>query len=76
MFYKTETWKLLMLVAKIVDELKVAGSGNNAQSFMDTFNCKFKIGTIKSGPGNFRFFDFNIIQNEIMSMEMDENDKI
>lgn len=39
-FFKKKNGKLLLVVAKIVDDLKVAGVEYNAKLFLDEFNKK------------------------------------
>jgi len=45
----------VLIVAKIVDDIKAAGAGDYAHLFIEAFNDKFKLGTVKSGPGKMSF---------------------
>lgn len=66
LFKEIEAVKLVILVTHILDDLKVASSGNNSKSFLGTFHSNFKLGTIKRGPVNLMFFGLDILQNENM----------
>jgi len=76
LFYKREGGSLVLVVAKIVDDLKAAGKGRNAKQFLEEFNRRFKLGTINSGPGKLRFFGINTLQNEDFTIETDADDKM
>lgn len=64
--FKIEAGNLVLMVAKIVGDLKIAGRGTNAQQFLDKFHINLNLGAIKKGPGSLRSFCFNISQNEDM----------
>lgn len=76
LLYKKQDGKFVLLVAKILDDLKVAGHDNNAQLFLEAFDRKFKFGTVSHGPGQMRFFGINTVQHEDFSIETDAEDKI
>lgn len=76
LFYKRCDEELMVIVAKVVDDLKVAGSGDNAKVLIDQFNKKFKLGTVASGPGKLRFFGINTTQNEDMTICTNADDKL
>lgn len=76
LFYKYEDSKLCLIVAKVVDDIKAAGPGDNAVNFFSAFNQMFTLGTINSGPGNLRFFGINVVQQENMTVETNSDDKI
>lgn len=40
-FFKGDTGKLIMLLAKFGNDSKFVGSGNKAKLFLDTYNKKF-----------------------------------
>ena len=75
-FFKKENGKLVLLVAKIVDDLKVAGEGNRAQLFLEKFDEQFKFGNVNHGPGKLRFFGINTVQNTDHTIETDADDKM
>ena len=56
LFYQHENGQLVLLVAKIVDDMKAAGAGDRAQSFIKSFKDKFEVGTVVSGPGKNALF--------------------
>ena len=76
LFFKKEGGRLVLLVAKIVDDLKVAGEGNRAELFLEAFDKKFKFGNVNHGPGKLRFFGINTIQNTDHTIETDADDKM
>ena len=76
LFYRKEGRKLVLIVAKIVDDLKAAGSGNYAKSFIERFNENFHLGTVNHGPGKLRSFGINPVQNKNFTIKTDANDKI
>lgn len=41
---------VILIVAKIIDDMKAAGESDMARRFMDSFNKKFQIESISSGP--------------------------
>ena len=74
--FKKENGKLVLLVAKIVDDLKVAGEGNRAQVFLERFDKHFKFNKLNHGPGKLRFFGINTVQNTDHTIETDADDKM
>lgn len=76
LFYKKQNGKLVLLISKIVEDLKVAGQGNNAQVFVEAFDQKFKFSTVSHGPGKMLFFGINTVQHEDSSIETDAEDNI
>lgn len=52
----------------MVDDLLAAGIGDKAHNLLTQFNHQFKLGSLKIGPGRFRFFGTNVIQNEDLSV--------
>lgn len=56
LFYKKNDGKLTLLVAKIVDDLKAAGTEDNALRFLEEFDKKLKFAEINSGPGKLCHF--------------------
>lgn len=76
LFYKMKNEKLVLIVAKIVDDLKAAGEDNRAKEFMDKFDKTFKFGDIKHVPGKLCFFGINTVQNGDLTIEKDADDKM
>lgn len=76
LFFKREAGKLVLVLAKIVDDLKVAGTRDRAKAFLDVFDSRFKLGTINSGTGKLRFFGINTVQHEDFTVATDANDKL
>ena len=66
----------MLIVAKIVDDLKVAGEGDRAAQILKSFHNRFKLGTVNHGPGKRRFFGINTTQNEDLTIKTDANDKL
>ena len=67
---------MVLVAAKIVDDIKVAGEGERAMQFVKKFNEFFNLGTVVSGPGRMRFFGINIVQDEDMKIQTDADDKL
>jgi len=76
-FYKHIDGTLMLIVAKIVDDIKAADAGDYAHLFIEALNEKFKLGTVKSGPGKMRFFfGINTNQESDMTIQTDRDDKL
>ena len=56
LFFKTENGRIVLIVAKIVDDLKVAGGDKCVQHFVEEFDKTLKFGDVKHGTGKLRFF--------------------
>lgn len=76
LFFKKEGGILVLIVAKIVDDLKAAGIGDNAKNFLEQFHKHFKFGAVNRGPGKLRFFGINTMQNEDFTVGTDADDKL
>ena len=76
LFYKHEGGKLVLLAAKVVDDIKVAGEGDRAEDFIKRFNQKFELGTVARGPGKMRFFGINTVQHDDKTVSTDADDKL
>lgn len=50
LFRKLENGELKLLVAKVVDDLKISGSGSELKNFLLQFQKKFKHGTVSQRP--------------------------
>lgn len=75
LLYKHEKGELVLIAAKIVEDIKVAGKSNNAQQSLDNLKKKFKLGSVANGPGKSRFFGINATQEEDMTSSTDADDK-
>lgn len=64
----------MLLGAKVVGNVKVAGVGNNTKNLTGQFNKHYELGTIASGPGKLRFFGINTVQNEDMTISTGDDD--
>lgn len=67
---------ILLVMEKIVDDLKAAGVDENAEIFLDEFNKRFELGTVSTGPGKMRFFGINTVKNEDYKIETTDDDKM
>lgn len=75
-FYLHSGDELVLVVAKVVDDIKVAGKHDRAPKFITEFNKKFELGTVWSGPGQMRFFGLNLEQADDFTIRTDANDKL
>lgn len=66
----------MVIAAELVDDIKVSGENDNANVFIASFNCRFKLATIASGPGHMGRFEIHYIQEEHMTMETNADDKL
>ena len=76
LFFKREKGKLVLVVAKIVDDMKVTGLGMRAKKFLDEFDRCFKLGTVNSGPVKLGFFGINTVQSEDFTVATDADEKL
>ena len=76
LFYKTENYELILIVAKVVDDLMITGKPDARTAFINNFDKKFKLGTVNQGPGSLRFFGINTIQNEDFYISTNADDKL
>ena len=76
LFYVFVDKKLVLLAAKIVDDILITGVYKHVKAFLHGFNSKFALGTVVSGPGNLRFYGLNIVQDEDMSCSINAEDKL
>lgn len=75
LFYKRHAEELLVFAAKVVHDMKVAGSGANAKVLIDQFNKKFKLGMVAKSPEKLRFFGMSTTKNDDMTISTDADDK-
>lgn len=64
------------MLAKVVADLMIAAEGNLPTSTLHEFDKTFKLRTIKSGPGNLRFFGINVEHREDNSITTNADDKL
>lgn len=76
LFYMHEDGELVLLVAKVVDDIKAAGKGDRAEQFIKQSHKKFELGTVSHGPGKLRFFGINTEQHEDLTVSTDADDKL
>lgn len=76
LFYFRQDGKLALVVAKVVDDIKIAGIDNSSERFVKLFNEKYKLGEIIRGPTTMRFFGINIEQAEDRTLETNADDKL
>lgn len=76
LFHIIQNGQLMLLVAKIVDDILVTGVTNEVDKFLAGFDARFELGTVAHGPGSLRFYGMNIVQNEDMTCSIDANDKL
>lgn len=67
--------KLVLLVAKVVDDLRTTGVTSYVDEFLVTFNKKFQFGSVVRGLGILKFYGMKIVQNEdiLLSTHVDDN---
>lgn len=75
LFFQKENGRLVLIVAKIVDDLMIASDGERPMWFLKQFEMKFKFGTVNHGPGELRFFGINTTQNCDFTVETDAHEK-
>ena len=76
LFYRRHNGNLVLIVAKIVDDIKAASADGNAKAFIENFSQKFDLGTVATGPGKMRFFGINTVQEDDMTTHTDADDKL
>lgn len=76
LFFKKKNGELCALVAKIVDDVLLAGPNEIVDGHIRSFNDKFKLGTIMHGPGKLQFFGLNITQRPDFTIEIDADEKV
>lgn len=74
LFFKRDG-NLILVVAKFVDDNKVMGQDEYAKYFLQTFNVKFKLGNITSGPFKMRCFGINVLQEDYIKIKTNAEDK-
>ena len=68
--------RLVLILAKIVDDLMVTREEAEADYFKRKFGESFKLGSSAIGPGRLQFFRLTVIQNPDLSSTISGDDKI
>lgn len=76
LFYRKEDGRLVLIVARIVEDLKAAGEAGRVEHFMKELTRRFKFGDVKHAPGKLRFFGINTIQNGDCTIETDADENL
>lgn len=77
LFFKfNNNGEIQMLLAKIVDDIIVAGKDEVTSKLIEDFNSIFELGSVVNGPGEMRFFGTNLVQHEDMSVNINADDKL
>lgn len=77
LFYARDTTNNLAIVAaKIVGDIIINGIRTFVEQFLQTFNNRFMLGSIPSGPGILRFYGMDMIQNEDYRSTINADDKL
>lgn len=75
-FYKQQNGKLVLIVAKIVDDIKAASIGHNSKKSIESFEISFKLGTVSNGSDKLRFFGINTVRDEEFTVTTNAHDKL
>lgn len=76
LFFKKKNEELVLVAAKVVNDLKASGKRDNAKDFLTAFDRKFKFGAVNHGPGHMRYFGIKTIQHEDFSIATNADDKL
>lgn len=76
LFYQKYNGRLVLIVAKVLDDLKAAGEGDRVKQFFKEIDRRFKFGDVKHGPGKLGFFGTNTVQNGDFTIKTDAGDKL
>lgn len=60
--------QLVLVVAKIVYDIKVAGAENTVKKLTAAFHDRFELGSINSGTGNMRFHRIDTFRDADMTI--------
>lgn len=67
---------LIVVAAKIVDEILITVLSDQGKIFISAFNDRFKLGSAATGPGKIRFYGLKTIQDDEYSSMVDTDDKL
>ena len=76
LFYKMKNGKLILLAAKVVDDILLSGPKDEKKKFIENLKNYFKVGTIVHGPGNLLFYGLNVFQNENYNIQISSDEKL
>lgn len=76
MFYGTNDGRLDVLAAKNVDGILTISKTNVLGQVLQTFNVKFKFGTMVHGANKLRHFVLSIVQHDELKYRTDGKDKL
>lgn len=68
--------KLVLIIAKIVDDMLATGELSYVKSFISKFDSQFSLGTVNYGPGLLRFYGLNIRQHADFHCTIDGDEKL
>ena len=68
--------KLVLIVAKIVDDMLATGESSYVHSFIKKFDAQYKLGTVNYGPGLLRFYGLNVRQHADFHCTIDGDEKL
>lgn len=77
LFYAHDIHENLVIVAaKIVDDILLTGIPHQYKTFVQSFNERFTLGSVTSGHEQLRIFGLKIVQNNECSSMVDAEDNI
>lgn len=76
LLFRKNAGNLVLVVPKIVDDLKEAIVEHQERYFPNVFDSCFKLGTIYNGPGKLRGFGINTTQDNNSTILTDVNDTL
>ena len=76
LFYKTNNYRIVLLVSKLVDELMVSGEPEETDSFVRKLFNLFKLGSFAHGSGRIQLFGLTVNLNEDLSSHIYGDDKL
>lgn len=76
LFYIYHGEELVLIVAKVVDDIKAAGKGDLAEKLIPEFNKKFELGNIWSGPGEMRCFGIEVEKADDFTVRTNADSKL
>lgn len=76
LFYKFHDSCLVLIVAKIVDDILVGGEDSFKNAFLRQLGSRYKLGTIVHLPGSFLYYGLRISQSEEFEIQVSADDKL
>lgn len=65
LFFKHDNGKSVLVVSKIVGDIKAAGKDDNAKEFIEKFNIFFEFDTVSNGLGALMIFESILFKTNI-----------